>query len=282
MSVGRLPTIVENRLPVALRRAREFERCHGFRPRLTEPMTFSEKVNHRVLRDRRPLLAPLGDKLAMKEIASASGADVRVPQTHWSGLDLDELRHVDVPGSWVLKPNHSTNGAVLFGSGPVDDPRSLAAPTAGWLSANRHSIGLGEWAYNHARRLLLLEERIGPGCQPPTDYKVLVFHGEPAIVQVHEDRFGRHTKRLYRPDWTPLPDQPGYPLSPPTRPPETLARLLEAASVLAADYDFMRVDLYESLGEVWFGELTPYPSSGLRQFAPPELDAELGALWTLP
>lgn len=282
MIVGRLPTFVENRLPVTQRRARAFEKCHGYRPRLRNPLTFSEKVNHRVLRDRRELLSPLGDKLAMKEIARATGADVRVPVTYWSGRDLAELRHVEVSDGWVLKPNHSTNAEVVFGTGRITDPEVLVPLTAGWLDANRHSLGLGEWVYTRARGLLLLEERIGSGARAPTDYKVFVFHGEAAIVEVHEDRFGAHVKRLYRPDWTALPDQPGYPASRPSPPPANLDRLLAAASVLAADYDFMRVDLYDSFGDIWFGEFTPYPASGLVTFAPRELDAEMGALWTLP
>ncbi|MEJ5945305.1 ATP-grasp fold amidoligase family protein [Pseudokineococcus basanitobsidens] len=277
-----LPTAVVNRLPVAWRRARQFREVHGYRPSTRSPSTFSEKVNHRVLRDRRALLVPLCDKLAMKDVAAASGADVRIPRTYWAGADAGELAGVEVPGGWVLKPNHSTNGRVLLGTGALPAADDLRAATAGWLDEDGHARGQGEWAYAFARRLLLLEERVGPGDGTPADLKVFVFDGEPALVQVHDDRFGTHTKRLYRADWTPLPDQPGYPVSEPSSPPPELDALLEAASVLAAGYDFMRVDLYVWRGEVWFGEYTPYPSSGLRRLAPAALEDELGALWRLP
>ena len=267
---------------MVLRRDWVFWRAHGRLPRRRAPVTLSEKINYRVLYDRRPELAPTCDKSAMKDLARASGARVRIPETWWTGTDLEELRDVDLPGAWVLKPNHSTNGRVLFGDGRVHDVDALTERTRGWLDPDGHARLHGEWAYTQARRTLLLEQRVGPVDRAPADYKVLVFHGTPALVQVHEGRFGAHTKRSYRPDWTPLPAQPGYPPAPPGPPPDSLPQLLEAAAALAAPYDFMRVDLYDWDGEVWFGELTPYPASGLKPFAPLELDVELGALWTLP
>ncbi|WP_424945180.1 ATP-grasp fold amidoligase family protein [Blastococcus xanthinilyticus] len=45
--------------------------------------------------------------------------------------------------------------------------------------------------------------------------------------------------------------------------------------------DFIRVDLYDVDGEVWFGELTPCPGGGPDPFDP-ELDRVLGRYWTLP
>jgi hypothetical protein len=51
---------------------------------------------------------------------------------------------------------------------------------------------------------------------------------------------------------------------------------------LAGNLDFLRVDLYDVDGEVWFGELTPYPAAGLEGWEPNDLDAELGRYWTLP
>ncbi len=60
-----------------------------------------------------------------------------------------------------------------------------------------------------------------------------------------------------------------------------LADLLHGAAAVAAGYDMLRVDCYEHDGELWFGELTPYPGAGLSRLEP-ELDAQLGSWWTLP
>ena len=55
----------------------------------------------------------------------------------------------------------------------------------------------------------------------------------------------------------------------------------EAAKAIAAGFDMLRVDFYEHDGVLWFGELTPYPGSGLA-VVDPAMDAALGERWTLP
>jgi TupA-like ATPgrasp len=53
--------------------------------------------------------------------------------------------------------------------------------------------------------------------------------------------------------------------------------MLAIAAELGAGFDFIRVDLYDIDGEVFFGEVTPYPDSGLGRFLPASFDTELGA-----
>jgi TupA-like ATPgrasp len=267
-------------LPVGLRRRLLFVRYHRRLPHLARPATFSEKVNWRILHDRRALLAGTCDKLAMKELALATAGDlVRVPRTLWTGTDVGELAGVALPAHWVLKANH-LSGCVHFGSGPADvaSLRPLVTP---WVASARLA-DLGEWAYGKARRCLVVEEHISDGGPAPVDYKVFVFGGVPRLVQVDTTRFAGHEQRRYTPDWEPLPYVTRYPLGPVVPPPERLADLLLAASRIAADFDFLRVDLYEAAGEIWFGETTPYPDGGLVRFRPDGLDEELGRHWTLP
>ena len=64
--------------------------------------------------------------------------------------------------------------------------------------------------------------------------------------------------------------------------PPNLDRMLEIAARLGQPFDFMRVDLYDDDGVLKFGELTPYPCSGLGRFDPASFDTELGKAWTLP
>jgi hypothetical protein len=101
------------------------------------------------------------------------------------------------------------------------------------------------------------------------------------LVQVDTGRFGDHRRRLYTPDWTPVDVVEDVAPGPVTPPPASLPRMLEIASALGAAFDFIRVDLYDVAGEVWFSELTPYPGGGLDRFDP-ALDELLGSWWQLP
>ena len=274
------------KLPGSLsRKAVFFHRHHTF-PSVSNPVTFNEKVNWRILKDRREILAWTCDKLAMKDYASkvedAMDHGLRIPRILWSGTDVRELEKVELPDRWVLKPNHRS-GLVFFGHGVPDVP-AVRKTVENWLRP-AEGADLHEWAYLKARPLLIVEELIGSGDSPPDDYKFYIFSGEVATVDVHADRFANHSERWYLPDWTPLDVTLGEnillsPVAP--TPPANYERMTAIAVALAGSYDFIRVDLYSVGEDVFFGELTPYPSSGLERFRPVSFDSELGAKWNLP
>jgi hypothetical protein len=107
---GILPAIYG--MPVELRRRALFLYCNRRFPHFKKPLTFNDKVNWRILTDRRPLLEWTCDKLAMKERACGVPG-LRIPRTYWAGTDLRELAAAELPEHWVLKPNHRT-GLVLW------------------------------------------------------------------------------------------------------------------------------------------------------------------------
>ena len=58
--------------------------------------------------------------------------------------------------------------------------------------------------------------------------------------------------------------------------PRSLSLMIESAEALSAKVDFVRVDLYEIEGRVYFGELTSSPNKGVSPFRPLSLDRLLG------
>jgi hypothetical protein len=99
---------------------------------------------------------------------------------------------------------------------------------------------------------------------------------------VDTDRFTRHSRILYSPDWEPMPFQSSYPVADAIPRPDCLTDLLEAATAMAAGFDFLRVDLYVERSQVYLGEVTPYPDGGLKPFRPRQADLAMGSLWSLP
>ncbi len=270
---------VLHRLPARLSRRALFMLWNRSIPNFRDPATFNEKINWRILNDRRPIMEWTCDKLAMKEYA-ATVPGLQIPRTLWCGTDVRELGDKELPAHWVFKPNHRT-GQVFFGRGRPDIP-TLARLATEWLPAHE-AEKLHEWAYSKARPLFLIEETLGVPGSPPPDYKFFVFSGHVAAVQVDTDRHTEHHRRLYLPNWSPLEVKLGpYPLPPVAPPPANLDKMLAIVSELGSPFDFIRVDLYNIDGDVVFGELTPYCNSGLDRFVPASFDAELGARWELP
>ena len=60
--------------------------------------------------------------------------------------------------------------------------------------------------------------------------------------------------------------------------PEHFDEMKGICKTLSANIPFLRVDLYEINGDVYFGELTFYPASGFGHFTPPEWNKRLGEL----
>jgi TupA-like ATPgrasp len=267
-------------VPLRARRQILYRWHHGRWAKLgSDAELFTEKMQRRILFDRRPLIGDLGDKLKMKSRA-ARMVDVRIPRTLWCGTDLDELAAVtEIPNRWVLKPNNAT-GKVILGEGRPDIA-ALKRQTRGWLpKVSPLWRYRGEWIYSTVKPRILLEERLGD--EPaPDDYKFFVFRGEVAVIQVDTNRFSDHQRRFYTPDWEPLEIRNAYDVMPVRPPPLNLEEMRAIAAKMGVEFDFIRVDLYDIDGHVWFGELSPFCGSGLERFEPLGWDRDLGRRWKM-
>ena len=221
-------------LPLFLRRQLLFLMHHNRFGNFANPRTFNEKVNWRIIYDRRDMLVWTCDKTLIKETAVRHG--IRVPQTYWSGPDIEEFPFGDLPPSWVLKPNNRT-GMVLFGQGEPAERDVIRSVTDVW-SNDQGVTRKGEWAYTLAQPGFLLEERIGPITSTPNDYKVYVFDGQPQLILVDVDRFSLHRSRFYSVDWEPMPIRDRVPPSRPIERPRRLVDILDQASIMASGVRF--------------------------------------------
>ena len=275
---------IQQRLPLRLRRYFVHAVRHRRLLRLGHPRTFNEKLSWRMVHDRRDLLRATCDKKAMKELARERAGDLlRVPETIWEGCDITELDDIQLPDHWVLKPNHRSGGLVHFGHGPAQCAE-LIDITKGWLDEFNWRV-MGEWAYSQAEPTLLVEEFIGTPGQVPVDYKFEVFDGEVQVVWVYFDRFsdfrGLLVDRYFRP--VEVTGQSGQlRRGEAVDRPVHFERMVDIAQKIAQGFDYLRVDLYDTGDDVWFGETTPYSANGVEVFKPKSYDRILGSYWTLP
>lgn len=244
---------------------------HRRRLRLASPRLFTEWVQHRKVHDRDPGLPMLTDKVAAKAlVAERLGGDWVIP-TLWHGPVLPATPLWPMP--FVVKARHGCGQVAIVRT--MADWRAARRRAARWMG--RYGYWLDEWAYAGVPRGLLVEPFVGDGRALPVDYKVFVFGGRAAFVQVHLDRATDHRWVVMDCDWQRV--------SPPTADPDparpvTLDAMIAAAETLAGTRDFLRVDLYEVGGRPLFGELTLYPGSGLLPVVPPSLDRRMGELWS--
>lgn len=252
------------------------------RPVSRNPKTFVEKVNWRMLHDRREIIATTGDKLSMKEHAMERAPEILVPETLWSGEDITEIQTKDWKCDWVLKPREGS-GYLAFGSGSLFDSNISVATVNAWRHQDLYRVH-GAWSYGQTVPGYLLERRIPTlNGEPPNDIRFYVFDGTVRLIQVDTPRFDQVRRRFYTPNWEPLDVRQGVALldiaidAPPR-----LGEMLSAAERIGVGYDFVRVDLYDVAAGIFFGEITAYATGGMAVFHDPAFEELVGSWWNLP
>ncbi len=245
---------------------------HGRRLSLDTPTRFTELVQRRKLFERDQRLPLLIDKIGAKRFVAKQLGDEWVTPTLWCGTVLPETSCWSYP--FVVKSRHGCNQRRFVRTG-TEDWATIRRAAARWMRRD-YGFWLDEQGYRGVPRGLLVEPFVGDGVTLPVDYKLYVFHGRVAFIQVHLNREHRHRWMLFDRDWTRVssPTNDAAPCRP-----TSLARMIGGAETLARGFDFVRTDFYEIDGQPRFGEMTFYPGSGLDPFDPPKLDQALGALW---
>lgn len=113
------------------------------------------------------------------------------------------------------------------------------------------------------------------------DYKYFCFNGKVKCFKIDFGRFVEHHANYYSPEGQLLlfgekglePDPNHIEIMP-----ENLNEMISLAEHLSGGFKFLRVDLYNVKGKIYFGELTFYPASGMGAFVPEEWDEKLGSL----
>jgi hypothetical protein len=258
----------------------------GYRPDIRKPRTFNEKVLWRKVFDRNPLIPATLDKVGVRSYVRERVGRHRADKVLLPVLDVRsrpaELAFDRLPSSYVLKTNNGWNANIFVWDSSTLDRVRAARQLQRWMyrpnGQFRH-----EWGYSAIRPLVFAEPlMLDEAGQVPSDYKFHVFDGRCRLVQFDEGRFDEPRRGLYTRDWTYVDGRRKKAQAPPTPPPERLEEMVELAEILAAPFDYVRVDLYAWQDRVIVGELTHYPGKGYAAFEPMELELEMGSYWRLP
>lgn len=113
-----------------------------------------------------------------------------------------------------------------------------------------------------------------------TDYKFYCFNGKPKWLYVSEGLEDHRTAKIsflsMDWEWAPFGRSDFQPFDEIPSKPSKFDEMKAMATTLAKGYQFLRVDLYEIDGRVFFSELTFSPCGGYMPFAPKEWDFKLG------
>ena len=267
--------------------AKRFDSYLRFRRKLNlkNPQTLADKVTYLFLNKRTPLMSTCTDKWAVREYVAGKGLkDILIPSAGGPWTCVADIDFNALPEKFILKATHGCKMNYLVSDKSKLDVGACTRTLQTWLNTTYGTYSL-EPHYKEIPPRLYAEELLdAPGGL--ADYKLHCLNGEPQFILVCSERNaqGRRmqvTLDLFDVNWNAQnrylqPSGLEIAGSGKIARPQNLEKMLEIARTLSADFPFVRVDLYEVGGKIYFGELTFSPACGVFPYFTDEFIEETG------
>lgn len=182
------------------------------------------------------------------------------PRTYFEADSAAGVFSSQLVGPCILKPTHLSGGIILE-PGRSGLTREEKQRVQEWFNQSLYADKARERNYRFQRATVIGEELVEIG-SVARDYKIFCWNGAPRIIQVVSGK----TARLYRPDWTPLYMTYSKENSALEPRPRLLDEALNAAAILSAPFEFVRVDFYLRSDRIYIGEMTSVPNNAHGRF----------------
>ena len=184
-----------------------------------------------------------------------------------------------LPDKFVIKCTHDSGSVVL-----CQNKRDLTPNVRRKINQalkRKYYYASREYPYKHVRPRIIVEKMMhSQNSNGLIDFKFYCFHGEPKFLYVSGGLDNHTSARIsfYNLDLTEAPFQrsdykhfskiPQIPIN--------YEKMIEIARTLSKGIPFVRIDLYEVDGIIYFSEITFSPCGGMMPFEPEEYDTILG------
>ncbi len=228
-------------------------------------------LHYRSCLDHR--FAPFVDKLEAKRIVKEICGDLIQVARVVRVLDgPDDIHASDLQPNHIIKSTHGSGWNICINEHVTVNSVKLALH--GWNRPYNHEV---EPHYAHIPPRFFIEEIISDAYTGATGqalvYMIRCIRGLPIVIRVKATNGASNTYDL---EWNMLmtPELP-FPVARPTH----LAQMIQAARMLSAPFEFVRMDFHlDTEGRPFFSEYTFTPAGGSKIFTS-ELEQMLGALW---
>ncbi|EOX3369741.1 ATP-grasp fold amidoligase family protein [Vibrio cholerae] len=260
---------------------------HKYSLNLNNPKSFSEKIIYRKFFVDPSHFSKFVDKYVVRDfVESRIGSEYLIPLLFCKdNLSTDDF--INLPNQFVIKTSHGGGGKNVL---VVNDKNILNISEIVKLFNHQLKVRLGskidELFYDIEKPRVLVESLISNGDGSPLlDYKFHRFNNDGDAVyylQINSEyNTSRCTKTLYDINGLKSDVQfSGYNYGPEKIVlPENFHEMLSVVDKLASDFEYVRVDLFNVEGKIYFGELTFCPASGWDKVNTKVNDFMLGNFW---
>lgn len=258
--------------------------CMGKPVNFSNPITLNQKINWLKINDRKEEYANLVDKHIAKEyVANVIGSEYIIPTLGvWNSFD--EIDFDILPEKFVLKCTHDSGSVIVCSDKNGFNFNFARKKLSKSLMRNYYWFGR-EWIYKNIKPRIIAERYMeDTETKDLRDYKFYCFGDVVDCVLVCVGRERGNTKfYFFDKNWNlkrynKLGKEAPADFTLPK--PKNIDKMFDIAKELsvASGAPFLRVDLYNVNGKIYFGELTFYPDCGMDRNRLPETDEYFGSL----
>lgn len=254
----------------------------GKRLNLNKPTGFNEKENWLKINDIHSEYCDYVDKVKVRGIVERIIGPGHFFPLLGTWKSFKEINFNELPNEFVLKCNHDSGSVKIIRDKTQINLSDLDTFFTKRLSLNPYVLGR-EYPYKDVEPCILAE-KLMTSKNGINDYKFFCFDGVPKIMFIATDRFNGDTKF----DWydmdfnhldiTNIHPQSGLSIAKP----QCFEEMKEIAAKCSKGIRFVRIDLYEIDGKVYFGEYTFFHGGGFWLFKPDHWEYDLGNMIHLP
>lgn len=230
-----------------------------------------------------PRKSEYADKVLVREYVKKCGFEDILLPIYGIWNTADEIDFDKLPNQFVLKCNHGCGYNIICKDKNALDQNEAKHQLNKWLS-EVYGMSYYEIHYAKIKPLVFCEKYLPSLEKSVIDYKIHCINGEPFCFFVCSDRDDSKNEVVfssYSLDWEHLNylKEEGPENIPK---PQNLDRMLKIANTLSKPFPYIRVDLYEVEGVVYFGELTFTPHGNIMDYYKDDVLLKMGELLKLP
>jgi len=258
----------------------------GYELDLENPQTFNEKVCWMKVNWYNPNAKICVDKYRVREYIKKIGHEEILNELYQVWDKPSKIKEEQLPDKFILKINNGCGDHYLCKDKATFNKKDAIKILNRNFKCD-YAPKAQEWAYEGMKPVVLCEKVLEEDGHSPLDYKIICNNGKAKFFYIcnrHDCKDGYKVEtNFYDLDFNFIPCRQGEPnISREIKKPKNFEKMIALAEDLSKEFPFVRVDLYNIDGKIYFGEYTFFNWSGSVAFEPKEYDKILGDMIQLP
>lgn len=224
------------------------------------------------------LVSKCAGRVGVREYVKEIGYEELLIKTYGVYDKFEDIDFDKLPNSFAMKCSHGCAMNYICYDKSKINYEKLKKKFNKWLKTN-YGKKTVELHYAPIKPQIIIEELMLENGTLPTEYKIHVFNGVAKNLYVVTSRGVDIRYNNYYIDWTPFDGsqfngwkKTDYPL----KKPSNFDEMVVIAERLANKFPFVRVDLYNINGKIYFSEMTFTPAKGTLILNDDKCDFEMG------